>query len=213
MSRRAKRAATQRDPTAAGASGCTVTVCRGGICGTPKASGLDHAAQLHQLRRDLATDAEVRTSRCLDACEHANVIVIQPSAAGHAAGGRPLWLGLVNDPGAAADITTDGRRPLGEILLFPTGDPGEMELAYAVGVAHRRRHLASRAVQLITAYAYDTLAAARVILRIPRGNTASAAVARAAGFQLTTAPPIHREGARDPLHTWLHHRAEPPHHP
>ncbi|MEV0406017.1 GNAT family N-acetyltransferase [Actinoallomurus sp. NPDC050550] len=103
-------------------------------------------------------------------------------------------------------ITTDGHRPLGEILLFPTGAPGEVELAYAIGAAHRRQRLAGRAVQLITAYAYayDTLAATRVIVRIPAGNTASAAVARTAGFQLTTAPLISREGARDPLHTWLH---------
>jgi RimJ/RimL family protein N-acetyltransferase len=30
-------------------------------------------------------------------------------------------------------ITTDGAAPLGEILLFRTGTPGEAELAYAVG--------------------------------------------------------------------------------
>jgi len=39
-------------------------------------------------------------------CEHANVIVVQPSAEGRRAGGRPVWLGLVNDPNAATDITT-----------------------------------------------------------------------------------------------------------
>ncbi len=42
-------------------------------------------------------------------------------ARGHRAQGRGLQLA----------ITTDGRRPLGEILLFPTGAPGEVELAYA----------------------------------------------------------------------------------
>jgi hypothetical protein len=41
----------------------------------------------------------------LDACEQANVIVVQPSAEGRKAGGRPVWLGLVNNPDDAADIT------------------------------------------------------------------------------------------------------------
>jgi hypothetical protein len=49
--------------------------------------------------------AQVRAVNCLDACEQANVVVIQPSPAGRAAGGRPVWLGLVNDPDASADIT------------------------------------------------------------------------------------------------------------
>nr|BFD88487.1 hypothetical protein StreXyl84_78880 [Streptomyces sp. Xyl84] len=56
----------------------------------------------------------MRVTGCLDACEHANVIVIQPCAAGRAAGGRPVWLGLVNDPDAADDIAT----------WIPAGGPG-----------------------------------------------------------------------------------------
>ena len=72
----------------------TVTVCRGCCCGTPKVSRLDHTAQLADLRQSLARVATIRTSTCLDACEHANVIVIQPSAQGRQAGGRPVWLGL-----------------------------------------------------------------------------------------------------------------------
>ncbi|MEU2743400.1 (2Fe-2S) ferredoxin domain-containing protein [Streptomyces sp. NPDC007095] len=100
MSRRTRKAA----PAATGAARCTVTVCRGCCCGTPKIPGLDHGAQLAQLRQSLADTAQVRVTGCLDACEHANVIVIQPSAAGRAAGGRPVWLGLVNDTDAADDI-------------------------------------------------------------------------------------------------------------
>lgn len=46
----------------------------------------------------------MRLTGCLDACEHANVMVVQPSAAGRAAGGRPVWLGLVNGTDAAGDI-------------------------------------------------------------------------------------------------------------
>ncbi|MEU5444630.1 (2Fe-2S) ferredoxin domain-containing protein [Streptomyces griseofuscus] len=100
MSRRSRKAA----PANAGAACCTITVCRGCCCGTPKIPGLDHAAQLDQLRSALTQIAQVRVTGCLDACEHANVIVIQPSAAGRAAGGRPVWLGLVNDRDAADDI-------------------------------------------------------------------------------------------------------------
>ncbi|MFB7455162.1 (2Fe-2S) ferredoxin domain-containing protein [Streptomyces sp. NPDC056188] len=100
MSRRSRKAA----PANAGAARCLVTVCRGCCCGTAKIPGLDHAAQLDQLRSSLPQIAQVRVTGCLDACEHANVTVIQPSAAGRAAGGRPVWLGLVNDRDAADDI-------------------------------------------------------------------------------------------------------------
>ncbi|MGW2649084.1 (2Fe-2S) ferredoxin domain-containing protein [Streptomyces sp. NPDC001393] len=100
MSRRTRKAA----PATAGAARCTVTVCRGCCCGTAKIPGLDHAGQLAQLRQALADTAQVRVTGCLDACEHANVIVVQPSATGRAAGGRPVWLGLVNDTDAADDI-------------------------------------------------------------------------------------------------------------
>ncbi|GAA3453989.1 (2Fe-2S) ferredoxin domain-containing protein [Dactylosporangium matsuzakiense] len=97
MNRRAETPATAPDA-------CTVTVCRGCCCGTPKIPGLDHAAQLAQLRRRLDGAARVRTSDCLDACDYANVIVVQPSPAGRRAGGRPVWLGLVNQAEATGDI-------------------------------------------------------------------------------------------------------------
>ncbi|MQY08446.1 (2Fe-2S) ferredoxin domain-containing protein [Actinomadura macrotermitis] len=77
-----------------------ITVCRDCCCGGPKVTGVDHDAQ----RARLAQVAPVRISGCLDVCEKANVIVVQPSAAGRAAGGRPVWLGLVNDDEAAEDI-------------------------------------------------------------------------------------------------------------
>ncbi|MBK3560479.1 (2Fe-2S) ferredoxin domain-containing protein [Streptomyces sp. MBT56] len=104
MSRRSKKAA-QIAPTT-GVARPTVTVCRGCCCGTAaKVPRLDHEAQLTDLRTSLAGVAMVRRTDCLDACERANVIVIQPSTEGRKAGGRPVWLGQVNDPGAAADIT------------------------------------------------------------------------------------------------------------
>ncbi|MFE6152194.1 (2Fe-2S) ferredoxin domain-containing protein [Streptomyces sp. NPDC057889] len=104
MSKRSRRAAP--DPVSgAAAPRPTVTVCRGCCCGSPKVPGLDHTAQLRDLRRALDGSATVRVTDCLDACERANVIVVQPSTAGRKAGGRPVWLGLVNDPDATADIT------------------------------------------------------------------------------------------------------------
>jgi RimJ/RimL family protein N-acetyltransferase len=107
-------------------------------------------------------------------------------------------------------ITTDGGRPRGEILLFRAGDDRhEAELAYAIGPAHRRQGLAARAVRLISEYAYGTLAMRRLYLRIPAENPASAAVARTTGFRLTDDPPVTREGARYPLHTWQHHPDRP----
>lgn len=83
------------------ASQPTVTVCRGCCCGTAKIPGVDHAEQLDRLRR---TVENVRTSDCLDVCEYANVIVVQPSPAGRRAGGRPVWLGLANDLDLTADV-------------------------------------------------------------------------------------------------------------
>ncbi|WP_406069048.1 (2Fe-2S) ferredoxin domain-containing protein [Streptomyces sp. NBC_01020] len=91
---------------ASGATRTTVTVCRGCCCGTSaKVARLDHEAQLTDLRTMLTGVAMVRRTDCLDACERANVVVIQPSAEGREAGGRPVWLGQVNDRSAAADIT------------------------------------------------------------------------------------------------------------
>ncbi|MEV0639495.1 (2Fe-2S) ferredoxin domain-containing protein [Streptomyces sp. NPDC050619] len=96
----------RKRPTQAPASRCTVTVCRGCCCGTAKVPGVDHTAQLSTLKAELGPVAQVRAVNCLDACEQANVIVVQPSSAGRAAGGRPVWLGLVNDSDATADIAT-----------------------------------------------------------------------------------------------------------
>lgn len=101
MSKRTRRA----DP-ATGGTQPTVTVCRGCCCGTVKVPDLDHTAQLRELRQALDSVANVRVTDCLDSCERANVLVVQPSADGRRKGGRPVWLGLVNDPDATADIAT-----------------------------------------------------------------------------------------------------------
>jgi RimJ/RimL family protein N-acetyltransferase len=102
-------------------------------------------------------------------------------------------------------ITTDGRRPLGEVLLFGVdGGLKEAELGYLVGAAYRRRGLAAAALSLLTDYACGPLRLSRLLLRIDPGNTASTAVARRCGYRLTGEPPIPQEGPYGPtsLDTW-----------
>jgi RimJ/RimL family protein N-acetyltransferase len=107
-------------------------------------------------------------------------------------------------------ITTDSHTPQGEILLFRargsdlTADTAE--LAYAIGPRHRHQRLATRAVRLITDYAYTTLGFTVVVLHIAAANTASIAVAHATGFRLTPESPLILATARDPLLTWQHTR-------
>ncbi|GIH97308.1 (2Fe-2S) ferredoxin domain-containing protein [Planobispora siamensis] len=98
-----------------------ITVCRGCCCGSSRTvPGLDHDGQLHRLSQV----AETRVTDCLKVCERANVVVVQPSPAGRAAGGRPVWLGLVNHPDAADDIAAwigaggPGLAPIPEILTL-----------------------------------------------------------------------------------------------
>ncbi|MYW63003.1 hypothetical protein GTY65_02760 [Streptomyces sp. SID8379] len=103
---------------------CRVVVCRDCCCGSAKVTG-DHAAQTARLREI----APVRVSECLDVCDQANVIVVQPSTAGRAAGARPVWLGLVNDRDATEDIAEwvsaggPGVAPCPEILDLYTFTP------------------------------------------------------------------------------------------
>ncbi|MFE0917307.1 (2Fe-2S) ferredoxin domain-containing protein [Streptomyces nigra] len=101
---------------------CRVVLCRDCCCGSPKVTGVDHAGQAARLKESVP----VRVSDCLDVCDHANVVVVQPSAAARAAGARPVWLGLVNDPDATEDVIAwvraggPGVAPCPEILAFHT---------------------------------------------------------------------------------------------
>ncbi|MGA5411764.1 GNAT family N-acetyltransferase [Streptomyces lavendulocolor] len=99
-------------------------------------------------------------------------------------------------------ITEDGGAPLGEVLLGVV----QGAVGYAVGAAHRGRGLATRATRLLTAHAHEALGLPRVILQIEPGNTASEAVARAAGFRPTGEPPetAQSNGRTHPLLTWAH---------
>ena len=103
MSKTAKRRGTD---TAADAP--IVSVCRGCCCGNQtEHPGTDHAGQLARLRAAFSgTDVRLRITDCLDACEHSNVVIVSPSAAGRQAGGRPVWLGEVLDTEPTEEIAS-----------------------------------------------------------------------------------------------------------
>ncbi|MEV7009255.1 (2Fe-2S) ferredoxin domain-containing protein [Streptosporangium sp. NPDC051022] len=103
-----------------------ITVCRDCCCGSVrKVPGLDHDEQV----RRLSEITDVHVSDCLDVCEQANVVVVRPSPAGRAAGGRPVWLGLVNHSDAAEDIAGwirdggPGLAPMPDILTLHAFTP------------------------------------------------------------------------------------------
>jgi len=97
-------------------------------------------------------------------------------------------------------ITTDGWRSLGEVLLMAGG-----VLGYQVGAAHRGAHLASRALVLLRDFAHG-VGFPVLRLDIEPDNTASAAVARRAGFRLVqpAAEVVENKGRRYPLDRWEH---------
>jgi RimJ/RimL family protein N-acetyltransferase len=101
-------------------------------------------------------------------------------------------------------ITTDGRAPLGEVLLFDGDAPEVAELAYAVGIAHRGHGLAARAVRMMMEFAADQCGISSYLLTISPANLGSQAVARAAGFRQTDEPVKIRErkGRRLEMATW-----------
>jgi RimJ/RimL family protein N-acetyltransferase len=107
-------------------------------------------------------------------------------------------------------ITVDGGEPMGEVLLMLSELGLDVaEIGYAMGAAYRGRGLAARAVRVMTGFAYDTVGVSRLLLEIEPGNAASAAVARAAGYRLTEAPPIPAEekGRQLSLQTWEYDHA------
>lgn len=85
---------------------CTLVVCRGCCCGDArKHPGYDHAWQLDRLRAAAAEHGfQVRTTDCLGPCDQANVIVVQPSAAGRRAGGRATWVGFAMDDDCTEEV-------------------------------------------------------------------------------------------------------------
>jgi predicted metal-binding protein len=87
---------------------CTLVVCRGCCCGDRrKHPGFDHDWQLELLRAAAADSGgrfAVRTTDCLGPCGQANIVVVQPSAAGRRAGGRAVWVGFAMDDGSTEEL-------------------------------------------------------------------------------------------------------------
>jgi RimJ/RimL family protein N-acetyltransferase len=89
--------------------------------------------------------------------------------------------------GICLDLVVElGGELVGEVGLAQL-DPvaGTAELGWWVASSHRRRRVATRAARTIAAWAVDELAVHAVIARCHRANSASGAVARAAGFEPT----------------------------
>jgi RimJ/RimL family protein N-acetyltransferase len=72
---------------------------------------------------------------------------------------------------------------------------GEAEVGWWLAAAHRGRGYASRAVRLLAEWATDELSVGHLVARCHRGNPASAAVARRAGF-------VGPEPAEDQIDLW-----------
>ncbi|MEU4192698.1 GNAT family N-acetyltransferase [Kribbella sp. NPDC026611] len=99
-------------------------------------------------------------------------------------------------------ITTDGQRPLGEILLNQvTGGIG-----YIVGAPHRGQRLGVRALTAVTQHAHEVAGVRRLILEIEPNNLPSIAVARSAGFHPTDHPleTVTDKARTYPLAIWQH---------
>ena len=99
------------------------------------------------------------------------------------------WFALTRTTRAAghqaafAVVGADDGELLGSIdLRVHPADPAIGELGYMVGVWARNRGVATRAVQLLTAWAFETLSLERVELLVDPRNRASVRVAEAAGY-------------------------------
>lgn len=93
---------------------------------------------------------------------------------------------------AIVDAQGDGAL-LGSVALNPISwDQRAADVGYWVAAPARGRGVATRAVELVAAHAFGTLDLERLELRAQRGNLASQAVARRAGFAPIDAPLIQR---------------------
>ncbi len=98
--------------------GALLVVCRGGDCGSRiKHPDVDHRQQLDEFKR--RRGRAVVVSRCLDACDYSNVVVIVPSSDDEARGAEPIWIGEVNDGETVGDViacSEDSSRDVSELL-------------------------------------------------------------------------------------------------
>lgn len=101
-------------------------VCRGGDCGSRhKHPDIDHRRQLEVLRAAaIEGGGRVVASRCLDACDHSNVVVVIPASPELKQSETAVWIGQCNN-----DLST------GEIAAWlARGGPGVTPQPVAVEV-------------------------------------------------------------------------------
>lgn len=108
-----------------------------------------------------------------------------------------------HDGTAQLAITADGDAPMGEVLAFPGGTPGTVELAYAVGAPFQGQGIARQAVTAMllalggpAADAWPTgrtgVGLSRARLVITTDNVRSEAVAAGCGFTRADEPTTER---------------------
>ena len=100
------------------------------------------------------------------------------------------WFALTRTTRAAghqvafAVVSADDGELLGSIdLRVNPADPAIGELGYMVGPSARRRGVATRAVELLTAWAFEQLALQRVEILVDPRNEPSLRVAESAGYE------------------------------
>lgn len=104
MPRRHPRKPKSAPPTT---DGVVAVVCRGGDCGSRlKHPDIDHRRQLEILRAAAVEGGgHVVASRCLDACDHSNVVVVIPASQELGNGETAVWIGQCNNNLSTEEIT------------------------------------------------------------------------------------------------------------
>lgn len=99
---------------------------------------------------------------------------------------------------AVADVADEVL--MGSVALMAVDEPGAGEIGAWTVPAHRRKKVASKAVLIVTAWAFDTLGLDRLELRIAAENSASRRGAELLGFRPIGIMPGYRnlaDGAHD----------------
>lgn len=77
--------------------GPRVRMCRGCCCGTTrKHPDVDHDQIAEILENETGSTSELVRVDCLWACEHSNVVVVNPTTDTRQGGARPAWITRVN---------------------------------------------------------------------------------------------------------------------
>jgi RimJ/RimL family protein N-acetyltransferase len=148
------------------------------------------------LREFESTDVAALVAACQDPEIPRFTLVPSPYTEEHAR----AWLRRVADGRAAGARMTFAivDAPAGDALLGAAGlnviDHAQRtaDVGYWLAAPARGRGVATRAVELIAAWSFDTLGLARLELRAQEHNHASRAVAGRAGFMPVDAPVVYR---------------------